>query len=310
MVSVRALGYVGIEASGLDAWANFAPGIVGLEIGSRGADGTLFLRMDERHHRIAIHPGPADDLAYNGWEVASAAELAAIGEQLRACGTPFETGDAALAAARAVEGLIWCLDPNGIRTEIFHGAHAATSPFVSPRAISGFVTGDQGVGHAVLTVDDPEATLAFYRDALGFRISDFIGFEAQPGLTLNMTFMHCNPRHHSLAFMKRPGAPRRLSHLMLEVGDLDDVGATFSLCEREGVPIGMTLGRHTNDWMFSFYMVAPSGFMIEYGYGGRIVDDATWQVERYDSASIWGHRRLVAPAPVSPASPQPERLLR
>jgi 2,3-dihydroxybiphenyl 1,2-dioxygenase len=171
------------------------------------------------------------------------------------------------------------------------------------------VTGAQGLGHSVMAIDDADATLRFYRDVLGFRISDFISFEPQPGLALEMTFMHCNPRHHSLAFMQRPGAPRRLSHLMIEVGSIDDVGATFSLCEREGVPIAMTLGRHTNDRMFSFYMLAPSGFMIEYGYGGRIVDEATWQVERYDSASIWGHRRQPAPAPVPPAL-QPERLLR
>ena len=298
MVSVRALGYMGIEASDLQRWGKFATGILGLEIGARGADGTLFLQMDERHHRFAVHPGPANDLAYNGWEVASAAELLAIGEQLRAAGTPFETGDAALCRERAVDGLIVCRDPSGIRTEIFHGAHAATAPFVSPRPISGFVTGEQGVGHSVMAVDDPDATLAFYRDVLGFRVSDYIAFEPQPGLTLNMTFMHCNPRHHSLAFMKRPGAPR-----------LDDVGLTFSLCEREGVPIAMTLGRHTNDWMFSFYVLSPSDFMIEYGYGGRTVDEATWQVERYDSTSTWGHNRQPAPAPVSPA-PQPERLLR
>ena len=82
---------------------------------------------------------------------------------------------------------------------------------------------------------------------------------------------------------------------MIEVASLDDVGLTFSLCEQQGVPIAMTLGRHTNDWMFSFYMLAPSQFMIEYGYGGRIVDEATWQVERYGATSTWGHRRQPAP---------------
>lgn len=295
MVSVRALGYMGIEASDLERWSAFATGILGLEIGGRGADGTLFLQMDERHHRFAIHPGPANDLAYNGWEVGSAAELAAIGAQLRAAGTPYEEGDGALCRERAVDGLLVCRDPSGVRTEIFHGARLATAPFVSPRAISGFVTGEQGVGHTVMAVDDPDATLTFYRDVLGLRVSDYITFEPQPGLTLNMTFMHCNPRHHSLAFMKRPGAPRRLSHMMIEVGSLDDVGFTFSLCEQRGVPIAMTLGRHTNDHMFSFYMLSPSDFMIEYGYGGRTVDDATWHIERYDTTSTWGHRRQPAP---------------
>lgn len=307
MVNVRALGYLGIEVSDLDRWAAFATDILGLAIAGRGPGGTLYLQMDERHHRIALHPGPADDLAYNGWETGSAAELAAIGDQLRAAGTSFEIGTPELCAERAVEGLLWFRDPSGIRTEVFFGAHAASAPFVSPRPISGFVAGEQGLGHSVFAVDDPDATLRFYRDVLGLRVSDFMSFDPQPGVTLSMTFMHCNERHHSLAFMQRPNAPRRLSHLMIEVGTIDDVGTTFELCEQRGVPIAMTLGRHTNDWMFSFYATSPSGFMIEYGYGGRLVDDAVWQVETYDATSFWGHRRQ--PVSVSPA-PQPERLLR
>ena len=41
----------------------------------------------------------------------------------------------------------------------------------------------------------------------------------------------------------------------------------------------MTLGRHTNDLMTSFYVRTPSGFEIEYGTGGLVVDDDTWQVD-------------------------------
>jgi hypothetical protein len=59
----------------------------------------------------------------------------------------------------------------------------------------------------------------------------------------------------------------------------------------------MTLGRHTNDLMYSFYLVTPSGFNLEFGYGGRSVDDATWQIAHYDAASIWGHRRAAVAAP-------------
>jgi len=103
-------------------------------------------------------------------------------------------------------------------------------------------------------------------------------------------------------------APRRLSHLMLEAREIDDVGRTYSLCEAEGVPIAMTLGRHTNDEMFSFYMNSPSGFNIEFGWGGKSVDDATWQVARYASVSVWGHRRQPVPPPLP--TMQPERIPR
>jgi hypothetical protein len=96
--------------------------------------------------------------------------------------------------------------------------------------------------------------------------------------------------------MVRPNAPRRLTHLMLEVRDLDDLGRTLEIVERKGIPLWMSLGRHTNDEMLSIYIVTPAGFPIEYGWGGRVIDDATWQTARYDRPSIWGHRRS-APLP-------------
>ena len=91
------------------------------------------------------------------------------------------------------------------------------------------------------------------------------------------------------------GAGRGLSHIMLEAKSFDDVGLTYDLVRERQIPIGMELGRHSNDWMYSFYMQSPSGFQIEYGYGGRLVDDATWTVTQLDRPSIWGHQRHELP---------------
>src|SRR5262249_142415 len=41
--------------------------------------------------------------------------------------------------------------------------------------------------------------------------------------------------------------------------------------------IGVTLGRHINDEVTSFYSNSPSGFMVEYGWGGRGIDVEQWQ---------------------------------
>lgn len=53
--------------------------------------------------------------------------------------------------------------------------------------------------------------------------------------------------------------------------------------------------------MFSFYSDTPSGFQVEYGYGGRHVDDEKWQVQYYRAASIWGHDFGPQPPPPSAA---------
>lgn len=94
-----------------------------------------------------------------------------------------------------------------------------------------------------------------------------------------MAFFHCNPRHHTLAFYAAR-APKQLQHFMLQLTSSDDVGATFDLGQGRGMPIARGLGRYTNDHMVSFYLRTPSGFEVEYGWGGRTVDDSLWQVQK------------------------------
>ncbi|MGH8011783.1 MAG: VOC family protein, partial [Candidatus Binataceae bacterium] len=182
---------------------------------------------------------------------------------------------------------------SGIASEAYFGPLINFErPFKSPRPLSGFITGQMGLGHIVVRVDDPERSLHFYRDVLGMRISDYISF-ASPragGMNLALTFMHCNPRHHSIAFGAIP-VRKRLLHFMLQVNSMDDVGSTYYLAQDRGIEISSTLGRHTNDHMVSFYMRSPSGFEVEYGWGARTVDDRVWQVQMHQQApSIWGHR--------------------
>ncbi|MBT6277583.1 MAG: 2,3-dihydroxybiphenyl 1,2-dioxygenase, partial [Chromatiales bacterium] len=227
---------------------------------------------------------------FMGWEVDDQRELAAFIEQLRGANVEVTECTAEMAASRRVAGLARFKDPNGIDCEVYYGAHVSfEDPFHSPRNLSGFITGDQGIGHIVLAVDDLQDSLVFYRDVLGMRESDFINFE-RGGMSLELAFLHCNPRHHTvaLAAIKRP---KRLMHLMVQVEELDDVGSTYNLCSDREVPIAATMGRHTNDHMVSFYMNSPSGFEIEYGWGARVVDDATWKVQTHEAPSIWGHRR-------------------
>jgi biphenyl-2,3-diol 1,2-dioxygenase len=295
MVNVTQLGYLGIGVSDVEEWERFSTGILGLGVSGRKDDGSLFLRMDEYHHRFILHPTGDDDLAYIGWEVATEEALVAMAEQLRAAGVEVAPGTSAEAEARQVAGLIKFSEPNGIASEVFYGPLVHfDKPFQSPRPISGFRTGELGLGHFVLAVDDLDRSLHFYRDVLGMRVSDFVQAEMAPGVKTKMAFFHCNPRHHTLAFLAPPQRPaKRLRHFMLQLNSLNDVGATYYLCQDKGL-INRTLGRHTNDHMVSFYMRSPSGFEVEYGWGAREVDDATWQVQLHTSGVIWGHRRAEA----------------
>jgi 2,3-dihydroxybiphenyl 1,2-dioxygenase len=291
-MSVSNLGYIGIEASDLSPWSSFCSDVLGLMAAS-APERALRYRADAQSWRIAIEQGPNDDIAYVGFEVPGAVELWACAETLQRAGVLLETDDTALLAKRGVTGLISCLDPHGLRVEIYYGpTEVQERPFTSPAGVSGFVTGDGGIGHVVLSARDVAACRAFYQDLLGFRLSDTIRM-ATPGGPLDLEFFHCNPRHHTVALVPAP-TPKRLLHFMLQVNTLDEVGFAQERMEAAGVPITATLGRHTNDHMVSFYARTPSGFEVEYGFGAREVDDATWRVTRHDSTSTWGHKRRAA----------------
>jgi len=289
MAGISRLGYVGFEVGDLAAWERLAVDALGMMVAERRADGTLALRLDEQEQRIVLHPGPRDDVAYVGFELEDEAALRQMSERLTRAGFPTEPLGDDVAHARRVRALHRVEDPNGVPVELFHGPERATTPFRSPLVPSGFVTGDEGLGHVVFGTTDAQATERFYCELLGMRLSDRVEAELAPGFSLQVTFLHANPRHHTVAFAAAP-TPKRLHHFMIEVRDMDDVGHAYDRCLDAGVAIASTLGVHPNDRMFSFYARTPSGFEVEYGWGGRKIDDATWKVARYDKLSVWGHR--------------------
>src|SRR5215813_5768295 len=175
MASVTQLGYLGLSVSDIGAWEQFATNTLGLQVSARGDDGTLFLRLDDYHHRFLVHPTGKDDVDYIGWEVTDEQALRAMTEQLKAAGVEVRHGTPEEIQLRGVVDLILFKDPSGISTEVFYGPLMAfNAPFQSPRPIAGFVADTQGLGHMVITMDDFEKSIHFYRDVLGMRISDFV----------------------------------------------------------------------------------------------------------------------------------------
>jgi 2,3-dihydroxybiphenyl 1,2-dioxygenase len=289
-MGVASLGYIGIETAQLDEWASFAAEVLGLEVGEEGDGGEVPLRMDERPARLLLHPSSVERVAYIGWEASDDASLEDLAARLVASGAHPRRGTPAECRRRQVGALVHATDPAGHALQLFASPADARRGFRSPRAISGFCTGALGLGHLVLEVDAVKETVAFYTDVLGFRLSDRLA-EA-------LYFLRCNPRHHSIGIAHIGGPPRAL-HIMLEVGSLDDVGSTLDTCLERGIRVS-SLGLHTNDRMTSFYLQTPSGFEIEYGWNGLLVDEDSWVEKVIDRPSVWGHHQLDPDHPPGP----------
>ncbi|WP_322013660.1 VOC family protein [Paraburkholderia sp. J12] len=286
------LAYLGVGAKGLESWRTFASTILGVapvEFDAR----TLALRFDACVARLVVEDVLDDDaqgLRYIGWQLAPGVSLDDAAACLHMHGIEVERGREEACARRGVAGFIGFHDPLGNRVECCASQHEALEPPVFTRPLAGFKTDELGLGHVVLLATDPAPALDFYQRVLGFRVSDSA---ARP---FDATFLHINARHHSLAVIRsqRTG----LHHLMLELLSLDDVGQAYDLVAHHRVPLGASLGRHSNDYMTSFYVRTPSDFMIELGWGGRLVDMANWEPEELSCGpSLWGHERTWLPEP-------------
>jgi 2,3-dihydroxybiphenyl 1,2-dioxygenase len=284
MSGIRTLGYIVVQGP-IEEWASFATDVLGAQVARRTAD-ELRLRTDERSWRVAIESGPPagpGSLVALGFEVESAGALNELAESLTAYGIDVRVDDE-LARHRQVRSLIVFSDGDGHQLEAYYGQEIDHSPFVSPRGVD-FVTGDLGVGHAFLFSGAPDKVVEFFTQRLGFRLSDTIDLGIAEGV-----FLHCNPRHHSIAVAEIPGIPVGLGHLMLEVGSLEAVGLALDVATERGDQIQMSIGKHTNDHVTSFYVTSPSGFQVEYGWNGLLIDDSEWTVGHHMAPSIWGHK--------------------
>src|SRR5262245_8030525 len=265
---LKSLGYIGVRSDKLADWSELATKLLGMQQVDQASNLRTF-RMDDRKQRYIVSNDGAEGLGFMGWEVDSRGDLDKLAARLETAGVAVARGSRALAEQRRITELITFADPLGNRLEAFWGPEVADTPFVPGRPISGFLTGALGMGHVVMNVASVDQLLPFYRDVLGFGISDY---SLKP---YKLFFFHVNGRHHSLAMVET--GKQSLHHFMVELGSLDDVGQGYDLAQMRDNGIAYSLGRHTNDFMTSFYTRTPSEFFIEYGWGGRIIDPANWQ---------------------------------
>jgi 3,4-dihydroxy-9,10-secoandrosta-1,3,5(10)-triene-9,17-dione 4,5-dioxygenase len=290
MMNIQGLAYVVAQTTDMAKWLTYAEGVLGM-MAQPGPDGGLYVKMDERQFRIAVQRGERDAYVASGWEVCGPADFEAAVATLQSKGVAHERGDAALCAARCVQALVAFQDPSGNRHEVVWGFKSDFVRFNSPIGVPRFVTGDIGMGHTVLPAPQFEATCTFVREVMGFGLSDLFNFKpaGDEGPVVPIHFFHCaNGRHHSLALAAFP-AEAGCVHIMVEVDDVPEVGRALDRMREHQVLQTATLGQHTNDKMISFYMRTPSGFDVEVGCCGAVVDWSSHIAHEFTKVSLWGH---------------------
>ena len=242
---VQALGYVGVRCKSLEDWASYGQNFLGLQRidKSRASHGVPHGRPQAAPRRRCRWRAGHRLLRLGGGgrgrrSMRSAAKLESARHQ----------GGARLPRARrraACEGPDRASDPVGNRLEFFHGAETASDPFKPGRNISGFRTGPLGMGHVVMHFERHRRGDAVLPRPARLQAQRLL-IAAVPGY-----FFHVNPRHHSFAMMET--GKNAVHHMMVELYSFDDMGQGYDLALGEPDKIAITLGRHSGDYMTSFY---------------------------------------------------------
>jgi catechol 2,3-dioxygenase-like lactoylglutathione lyase family enzyme len=206
------------------------------------------------------------------WGVADPAALAELAEELGRDRT----------VTRDAEGGVHSHDDLGIgigfRVSRRHAAPYEPTRFNSPshpdrinrRAVRYDRATPFEISHVAIGVDDAGAAHAFWRDRLGFIVSDRY---ADRGI-----FLRCAPvgNHHHLFLMNAKTAGTRLNHLAFKVRDVHEVIGGGQYVDGQGWATFAGPGRHMVSSACFWYFETPLGCAWEYAADEDVVTE-TWQ---------------------------------
>jgi catechol-2,3-dioxygenase len=249
MVKVTKLAHVGFRAKNLSSQAEFYNDRWGLERIDEHA-GELFFRADgPDHHVLTLHSAETPGLHHFAFEVASVDDLDRAADELRALDLPIVMQPSAGAEPGVAKLMRFC-DPEGNLVELIAGVDSVRDPYGN-RDVKPI-----GLNHIVLEARNRIELESFYRDALGFRLTD--------QLADFMTFFRCNANHHSLAFLGARDGVGGLNHAAFEIRNWEEwIKAVFYAGEK-GIPRVWGPGRHlAGNNLFSYYK-DPENNTVEY----------------------------------------------
>src|SRR3954453_22143397 len=140
-------------------------------------------------------------------------------------------------------------DPDGRTVEVSSDVAERQARELDPRESI-----PRNLSHVVVSSPNKVAVDQFYRDLLGFKLSDWIPF---------MNFLRCNADHHSLAIAD--GEKATLNHVAFEMRGIDEMmrGGGRIMADGRG-KLMMGPGRHYAGDNTYYYFFDPMGNVSEY----------------------------------------------
>jgi len=126
----------------------------------------------------------------------------------------------------------------------------------------------RSLGHIVFWSPDPDRSMKFYLDRLGFRMTDHVANKS--GVFARAPGSH---DHHNIFFIGRPDATPSFQHLECHFGDFQEIVVNGGYISRQGWKTARGPGRHVLGSNYFWYFVTPMGGAFELSADIDQIDD-------------------------------------
>ncbi|GAA3108062.1 VOC family protein [Streptosporangium carneum] len=273
---LRSLRSVALRTPNVSEAAEFYREVWGLsEV--EGDNGVSWLRgAGAEHHILEVRRAERNALGKIAFSVGSPAEVDDAARALAELGVPLVAEPGRLDQAGGGYGLRFA-DPEGRLVELSTEVEA-----VVPMEPQGRRAAPRKLAHVVLNTVDIDAAVAFYRNVLGMRVSDWSEHQ--------MAFLRCNADHHVIAFNQAEWTS--VNHVAYEMPSIDHFMRGVGHLRHQGVTPLWGPGRHGPGNNTFSYFADPAGLVCEYTSEVEQVQEDAWLCRVWrrvpELSDLWG----------------------
>ncbi|GLV55771.1 oxidoreductase [Dictyobacter sp. S3.2.2.5] len=245
MVHVAKIGHAAFHTTNLDRLLAYYTDILGLTLTARGSDGTAYLSCGIDHHSVILTPATENRLHHVAFQLDQSVSLSDAARQLHEAGIESELMSD---AQPGIPELLQISDPDSNLIQLYANTEHVSSGFGG----TGIVP--VKLGHVAMYVSDVKKVVAFYQQALGFRVSDW--------LEDFFVFMRCTIDHHTMNFLQSK-RKNEMFHVAFELRDWAQVQSACDWLNKHHLPLAWGPGRHGIGHNIFTYHYDPDHNLVE-----------------------------------------------
>lgn len=277
MISVKRLGHITLTTPDVERQVDYFTRVLGLKLIVRDTRRAV-LSTPTCLEAVVLEHGAQAGVARLAMQVAPGSDLGELAERLSQEGIASERRtDVTPAVCEAIA----FQDPQGRGIEIFSDYSFA------PPISDADVIAPRKLGHVAFHTPDLGVTMAFYRDVLGFRLSD--------QRSNFFSFLRCSRDHHSLNFIQ-VGGHAGLHHMAFELRDQAEIGQACDAFARKNVKLIWGPLRHIIGHNIAIYHRNPDEQTVELFTDLDVIHDEDlgyfeprpWHQDWPQRPKVWG----------------------